>query len=138
MPIISISLPNSLLDKIDVYVREYGYTGRSELIREALREYISQRFPEDIFTGRIYGIIVVLTNHELKPSVDQKVIDTMHSFQTMIRSFYHQLLEGGWCLNIAIIESTWREAQALIKTLRKIQGIDHIWFIPLQLEEVRE
>lgn len=134
MPIISISLPSSLLDKIDAYIRKYGYTGRSELIREALREYISQKFPEETFAGRIYGIIIVLTNHELKPSVDQKVIDAIHSLQTMIKSFYHQLLEGGWCLNIAIIESTWGDVQTLIRMLRKIQGVDHIWFIPLRLE----
>lgn len=134
MPIISISLPSNLLDKIDEYIREYGYTGRSELIREALREYLSQRFPEETFTGRIYAIVIILTNHELRPSVDQKVIDTIHTFQTMIKSFYHQLLEKGWCLNIAIVESTWNEIQLLVKSLRKIQGVDNIWFIPLRID----
>ncbi|ABM80076.1 CopG family ribbon-helix-helix protein [Hyperthermus butylicus] len=135
MAVISISLPNNLLDKVDEYIEKYGYTSRSELIREALREYLSQRFPQETFTGKIYAIVVILTNHEIKPSVDQKVINTIHSFQTIIKSFYHQLLEGSWCLNIAVVESTWNEIQALVKALRKIQGIDRIWFIPLRIEQ---
>ncbi len=138
MPIISISLPTSLLDKIDEYIRKYGYTGRSELIREALREYIIEKFPEEAFTGKIYAIIIVLTNHETRPSVDQRVIDTIHSFQTIIKSFYHQLLEKNWCLNIAIVESMWSEIQMLIKTLRKIKGVEKIWFLPLRIENMNE
>ncbi len=131
-PIISISLPDSLLDKVDEYVRRYGYTGRSEFVREALREYVAQKHPEEIFGGkRIYGILVALTNHELKPSVDEKVIETVHSFQPILRSFYHQLLEGGLCLNIVIVETTWSEIQSMMKLLRKIRGIEKMWFIPI-------
>lgn len=135
-PIISISIPDNLLDKIDDFIRKYGYTGRSEFIREALREYISQKYPEELYKERIYGILIALTNHELKPSVDQKVIDTIHSFQPIIRSFYHQLLEKGWCLNIAVIETSWREVQALMRIFRKIRGVDKVWFIPVLTETV--
>ncbi|WFO75929.1 CopG family ribbon-helix-helix protein [Desulfurococcaceae archaeon MEX13E-LK6-19] len=133
-PIISISIPDNLLDKIDECIKRYGYTGRSEFVREALREYISQKYPEELYKERIYGILIALTNHELKPSVDQKVIDTIHSFQPIIRSFYHQLLEKGWCLNIVIVETNWREIQTMIKILRKIRGVDKIWFIPITTE----
>ena len=133
MPIISISLPENLLDIVDSLVREYGYMGRSEFIREALREYVTQKHSEKIYgsSGRIYGILIALTNHELKPSVDEKVIETVHSFQPIIRSFYHQLLEDGLCLNIVIIEALWGEVRSLLKLLRKIRGVEKIWFIPI-------
>lgn len=134
MPIVSLSLPEPLLEKVDYFIRRYGYTGRSEFVRDAIREYIASRFPEESLGGVIYGIIVALTNHEAKPSVDQKVIDTIHAHQTMIKSFYHQLLKDGWCLNIAIIESSWRDVQALLKSLRKIKGVDDLKFIPLKVD----
>jgi len=133
MPIISISLPENLLDLVDSLVKEYGYIGRSELIREALREFVEQKYSERVYggSGKIYGILIALTNHELKPSVDEKVIETVHSFQPIIRSFYHQLLEGGLCLNIVIIEALWGEIRSLLKLLRKIRGVEKIWFIPI-------
>ncbi len=133
MPIISISLPESLLDTIDRLVREYGYMGRSEFIREALREYMVQKHSEKIFgeRGKIYGILIALTNHELKPSVDEKVIETVHSFQPVIRSFYHQLIEGGLCLNIVVLEAYWGEIRSLLNLLRRIRGVEKTWFIPV-------
>ncbi len=134
MPVVSLSLPSTLLERLDEFVRRYGYTGRSELVRDAIREYISSRFPEEAMKGTIYGVIIALTNHEAKPSVDQRVIDTIHLHQALIKSFYHQLLTGGWCLNIAIIEGKWTEMQSLIRALRKIKGVDDLRFIPLRLE----
>ena len=133
MPIISISLSENLLGLVDSLVKEYGYMGRSELIREALREFVEQKHSERVYggSGEIYGILIALTNHELKPSVDEKVIETVHSFQPIIRSFYHQLLEGELCLNIVIIEALWGEIRSLLKLLRKIRGVEKIWFIPI-------
>lgn len=141
-PIISISIPENLLEKIDEVIKAHGYTGRSELIREALREYLAQKYSRELYTrDKIYGILIALTNHELRPSVDRKVIDLIHSFQSLIKSFYHQLLEKGWCLNIVVMETTWNEVQALMKMLRKTRGVDKVWFIPILLggeEEIRK
>lgn len=39
---ILVSLPNSLLDEVDAYVSSKGVS-RSELVREAMKEYISHR-----------------------------------------------------------------------------------------------
>ncbi len=133
MPIVSIYLPDKLLDKMDEYARRYGFTSRSELIREALRELI-EGVPAEEERGRIYGILIVLTDHSKGRYVDEKVVETIHSFQFMIKSFYHQLLEGDWCLNIAIIDAHWTEIQAILRTLRKTRGVAKTWFIPFRVE----
>ncbi len=131
MPIISISLPSVLLEKIDEYARRYGYTGRSEFIREALRDYISSKFPEELGEGAFHSLVVVLTDHRARPSADRKIIDTIHLYQALIKSFYHQMLGDGLCINIAVIEASWREIQPLLSALRKVQGVVQAWFIPL-------
>ncbi len=135
MPIVSIYLPDSLLDKMDEYARRYGFTSRSELIREALRELIEGLPPEE--RGRIYGILIVLTDHSKGRYVDEKVVETIHSYQFMIKSFYHQLLEDNWCLNIAILDAHWTEIQAILRTLRKTRGVAKTWFIPFRIESTR-
>jgi len=133
MPIISISIPNNLLDKLDDYIRRYGYIGRSELIREAIREYMASKHPEEFYKGKLYGILIILTDHTLAHTVDEKVIESIHIFQPSIRSFYHQMLEKNICLNIAIVEAYWPEIQLMSKTLRKIRGVIKYWFIPFKI-----
>jgi len=44
---ILVSLPNTLLDEVDAFVNRSGIS-RSELIREAMREYVSHRKKKEI------------------------------------------------------------------------------------------
>ena len=132
MPVISISVPGSLLEKVDRYISEHGYTSRSEFIREALREYITFQSPElALGDEEVYGVIIALTDHGTAPSVDEKVIEVIHSHQPVVRSFYHQLLKNGHCLNIAVVEAPWGKIVEIMKSLRKIRGVEKTWFVPI-------
>ena len=131
MPIISISIPDKLLKEIDSYREEHGYSGRSELIREALREFLAQRPSRELLSRTIYSIIVVLTSHSQNPLVDKKVIDLAHEHSTLIKSFYHQTIDDENCVNIMVVESALSEAELLAKNLRRVNGEKHVWLIPL-------
>ncbi len=37
MGVVSISMPDELEERIDTFADEHGYTGRSEFVREAVR-----------------------------------------------------------------------------------------------------
>ncbi len=137
MPIISVSLPKVLLERIDEYAGKYGYTGRSEFIRQALRDYISSRFPEELGGEPFDSLVIVLTDHEARPSADRKVIDAIHLHQALIKSFYHQMLSDGLCVNIAVLEARWREVRTLLRNIRRIQGVVQTWFIPLVVQEAK-
>jgi len=41
MGIVSLSIPKNLLEKVDSYIQEQGFANRSEIIRQALRVYMS-------------------------------------------------------------------------------------------------
>ena len=134
MPVISISLPNALLEKLDKYISEHGYMSRSEFIREALREYIAYQNPEVAFGSRtVYGVLIALTDHVSAPAVDEKVVQTLHSYQPLIRSYYHQLLEEGRYLSIAVVEAPWDKVVEIMRSLRRIRGVSKTWFIPITL-----
>ena len=131
MPIVSISIPDKLLEKIDEFTIRYGYTGRSELIREAIREFIESKQWVLEEKKHIKGILVALTDHEQGHRVDEKVISIIHEYQSIITSFYHQILEGKWCLNIAVVESPWTSIRDMLAKLRKTRGVVKTWFIPI-------
>ena len=128
MTIVSISLPDELLEALDKYMELRGYASRSELIRDLIREQIEaleKLSPET----RVSAIIVVLTDHDVSLSVDEKVIATIHRYQPLIKAFYHQLLEDSLCLNIAIVEGEIGLISRLSKALRGIRGVKRIWIL---------
>jgi len=42
MSIVSISMPEALLERIDTFADEHGYSGRSEVVREASRKLLEE------------------------------------------------------------------------------------------------
>lgn len=131
MPIISISMPKQLLDLIDSLATALGYTGRSELIRDAVREFISNKAPSTKVGERATWVLIAVTDHSTAPSVDERFISVIHTFEPMIRSFYHQMIGDGVCLNIAVLDATWPEIQTMLKALRKVRGIRRVWYEPI-------
>jgi CopG family nickel-responsive transcriptional regulator len=131
VPIISISLPQSLLDKIDHYLHLLGFVNRSEFVREAVRRFLEGLELEQKTGRELHWILVVITEHGQSSTVDQKVIETIYSYQTIVKAFYHQLLKDNTCVNIAVVEASIEELQGLHKDLRRLRGIIRIWFIPI-------
>ena len=42
MTVVSVSMPDELLDRIDEFADGHGYTGRSEVVREAARNLLGE------------------------------------------------------------------------------------------------
>ncbi|RLM81042.1 ribbon-helix-helix protein, CopG family, partial [Halobellus sp. Atlit-38R] len=42
MTVVSVSMPEELLERIDRFADEHGYTGRSEVVREASRNLLGE------------------------------------------------------------------------------------------------
>jgi metal-responsive CopG/Arc/MetJ family transcriptional regulator len=57
MSIISLSIPKPLIEKVDNYIKEQGYVNRSEVVRQALRAYISEAKRLEELTGNITATI---------------------------------------------------------------------------------
>ena len=135
MPVVSISLPKKLLESIDQFIITHGYAGRSELIRDSIRFFLEVKGPEAILKGRSGWVIIVLTDHESSPYVDQRVIGIIHSYQPVVRLFHHQILKGGLCLSMAVIEAYWSEVQSILKVLRKTRGVIKVWSVAVPYGE---
>ena len=63
MVVISVSLTGELLRRLDGYVSEQGYSSRSEAIRDAIRDYLSDYELLKMRKGRIIATITVTRKH---------------------------------------------------------------------------
>jgi CopG family nickel-responsive transcriptional regulator len=127
MPVVSISLPEQLLERIDEAVRRFGYTGRSELIREAVREFL-QTLSEGYEDKPVYALIVAVTDMRVSRQADQRVLEAIHEHQELVRAFHHQFLEEGLCLNIALVRATLNDLRYLLAEIRRTRGVRRAWF----------
>ncbi|MCE4618919.1 MAG: CopG family ribbon-helix-helix protein [Desulfurococcales archaeon] len=127
MTVISISIPDKLLQAIDDILEDEGYTSRSEFMRSLIREYLEERAGT---REAIASLIIVLTDHDESLKVDQKVIETIHKYQGIVRAFYHQIIEENLCLNIAIVDVL-PVLSELLKALRRLRGVRRVWMIKI-------
>jgi len=125
LAIVSVSIPDHLLKKVDEAVSKLGFTGRSELVREAVRRML-EAYDVSMKAGRGIFIITVLSDHSIYKASDRKILEVIHENQQSIKAFYHQILRDTLCLNIVVVESFWAIIGAILRDLRSIRGVLYV------------
>ena len=85
---IGVSLPKNLLDEFDRIISTRGYSSRSEAIRDAIRNYISEYKWLESEKGEVVGVMVVVYDHNVR-GVSDFIIDLQHEFNDVVTSSTH-------------------------------------------------
>lgn len=123
MSIISISIPESLLQKVDSYKREQGFANRSEIVRQALRDYISESKKLSELRGKITVTIAVIYRREAKRG---QIADLQHSYGNAILTFLHTHVEEDRCIEIVVAREEAHVIRALIEALKANRQISEV------------
>jgi CopG family nickel-responsive transcriptional regulator len=114
MSIVSLSIPKSLLEKVDHYLKEQGFANRSEIIRQALRAYMSESRRLGELQGRITAIITIVYQRDAKRG---QITDVQHKFGPLILTFLHTHIEGN-CIEIIVARGDAQIIRALVEALK--------------------
>jgi len=130
--VISISVPDSLLRRVDEIYESLGFSGRSEFFREAARRMLE--YFESLKGGgyRIF-VIAILSDHSVHRASDRRILDVIHEYQPIMKAFYHQLLGDGLCINVAVLEAQWPQLSRILGDLRGIRGVVDVQVIGFTL-----
>ncbi|GBF09966.1 nickel responsive regulator [Aeropyrum pernix] len=125
--VVSVSLPDHLVRKVDRAVEEYGFKSRSDLIKTALQAFLED---EDNKASGSYRLIVVLSDHKSSPYVDKNIVGLIHSYSEELIALYHQILQGPYCITIAVVggKDDWR---TIVKKLRSLNGVLSVQSLPV-------
>jgi len=115
MSIVSLSIPKSLLEKVDRYLKEQGFANRSEIIRQALRSYMSESRRLGELQGRITAIITLVYRREAKRG---QITDVQHKFGPVVLTFLHTHIEEGNCIEIIVARGDAQIIRALVEALK--------------------
>ena len=120
MRIVSLSIPKSLLEKIDQYVKEQGFANRSEIIRQALRSYMSESRRLGELQGRITAIITIVY---LREAQRKQITDVQHNFGPVVLTFLHTHIQEGYCVEIIVAKGDAQVISALVQALKANEQI---------------
>lgn len=126
MAVISISLDEALLEELDALEDEYGFTGRSELIRTALRAWMQdadRRGFDDVTDGVIFV--------KCEEDTADHVSSLLHEHRSVIVSQIHQHLEDHVCFELLVVDGDPDTIEAFWQDVQASRHVRTAEFIPL-------
>lgn len=122
---IGVSLPDNLLNKFDSIIESRGYSSRSEGIRDAIRNYITQYEWMSDIRGRRVGTITVIYDHT-KRGLSNAIADIQHDYSDLIKSSVHIHLDHDNCLEVVIFDGEGELVKEMDERLMALKGVKYV------------
>jgi CopG family nickel-responsive transcriptional regulator len=117
-----VSIPEDLLERFDELVEKRGYVGRSEAIRDAMREFLNVAEQETEGKCDLATLSVVYRH---KPSLMTKMVDAQHSSNAEVVSTIHTHLSKTHCMEVMTIRGELEEVQSLANKISGLTGVEY-------------
>ena len=120
---LSISLEQSLLDRLERLVHSSTYTNRSEFIRDLIR----QRLVEHQWAEKhqeVVGTITMVYDHHARQLAD-KLVDIQHDHHDCILAVTHVHLSHDLCAEMIMARGAADQIRRIADQLRQQRGVLH-------------
>jgi CopG family nickel-responsive transcriptional regulator len=117
MTVVSVSMPEELLERIDTFAEEHGYTGRSEVIREASRNLLGEFEDKRLEERDLMGVVTVLFNYETT-AVEERMMHLRHQHEHLVASNFHSHVGDHYCMELFVLEGSLEDISAFVGQIR--------------------
>jgi len=125
MPIVSISLTNDLLRKLDALIADRSYSSRSEAIRDAIRASLSEYELSRLDRGLVAATIPVISEY-VRRDVDERLMRLRHEYNDLVTTNMHIHLGSNYCLEVFIAQGAVEDVLNFVGRVRAIRGIQQV------------
>ena len=110
-----------LRDDLDRFAQEHGYSGRSEVIREACQSLLAEYQQTEYQDRCVLGTVTAVFGYDA-PEIERRMMDIRHEFESSIRSNSHTCLTGSrGCVETFVIEA---EYDVVLRFIATVRGVD--------------
>ena len=120
MAVISISLPDTLLSEVEDKVDRHGYSGRSDLTREALRSFIQEFDADAKLDGEVIATVTVVFREGSE--VEGTVNSLRHDYGESVISSSHSCIDEDRCMEVLVVRSEIEEVNEIVGRVRSTDG----------------
>jgi CopG family nickel-responsive transcriptional regulator len=117
MTVVSVSMPEELLDRIDAFADDHGYTGRSEVIRDASRDLLGEFEDARLEDRELMGVVTVLFNYETT-SVEERLMHLRHEHENLVAANFHSHVGNRYCMELFILDGSLEAISAFVGQIR--------------------
>jgi CopG family nickel-responsive transcriptional regulator len=117
MAVVSVSMPEALIERIDDFAEEHGYTGRSEVIREASRNLLGEFEDKRLEDRELMGIVTVLFDYDTT-NVEERMMHLRHEHESLVVSNFHSHVGTHRCMELFVLEGSLEEISAFVGKIR--------------------
>lgn len=112
-----ISFEPKLLKLFDKFIKDKGYTNRSEAINDIIRDRLTHRHESQI-VGTIKIVYDQRAGHYTK-----NVSNLQHDYHCQIVSSMHTYLDHHTCLELIVVKGRVERIKKLLEKIRKTEGV---------------
>ena len=123
LPIISISVPEKLLQKVETSIKEQGFANRSEITRQALRAFIKEGKSLNELEGKITASITIIYKRDASKV---QISEIQHSFGHIISTFLHAHIDEEHCLEVIVVNGEAKKIRKLVDAFRTNEQINQL------------
>ncbi|WP_436923946.1 nickel-responsive transcriptional regulator NikR [Halosimplex amylolyticum] len=120
MTVVSVSMPDELLERIDTFADEHGYTGRSEVVREAARNLLGEFEDKQLEERELMGVVTVLFDYS-SSGVENRMMNLRHEYEDLVASNVHSHIGDHYCLELFILEGSLEDISTFVGKIRATQ-----------------
>ncbi|MFB6140382.1 MAG: nickel-responsive transcriptional regulator NikR [Halosimplex sp.] len=120
MTVVSVSMPDELLERIDSFADEHGYTGRSEVVREAARNLLGEFEDKRLEERELMGVVTVLFDYS-SSDVEHRMMSLRHEYDDLVASNVHSHIGDHYCLELFILEGDLEDISTFVGKIRATQ-----------------
>jgi CopG family transcriptional regulator, nickel-responsive regulator len=122
MPIVSLSLPEQMVKAMDEIQDSVGFSGRSELVRAAIRLLLEDTKEKNALVGKSNAVVVV--GHA---SADEEPVTRLkHSYGDIVKTHIHCRISPEDCIEVFVLAGEGKQIAAMAKGFereRKIKSV---------------
>lgn len=111
-----ISFEPKLLRLFDRFIKEKGYTNRSEAINDLIRDRIAQKHEQ------VFGAIKVVYDHRIG-HYRKNVSDLQHDYHCQIISSMHTYIDHHNCLELIVVKGRIERIKKLLEKIRHTKSV---------------
>ena len=118
---LSISLEPHLLAELDSRIITQGYSSRSELVRDMIRQKLVEESWQDESQDNIAVLVVVFDHHQRE--LNQRIIDIQHNANIDILCSTHIHIDAHNCLESIMLKGKPSEVQNFALEMAGLKGV---------------
>ena len=125
MTVISVSLTPELLERLDTFVEKMGFSSRSEALRLAVRDSLSQFSLQSMQRGQVMSTVTIISETE-SASSHLGILDLRNGFDDIIFGNMHLHIEKGLCIEIFLVKGGSETVMNFVARSKSVKGVREV------------